>query len=238
MRNRAVRNSLVFLSLELKMLRRNKKPLNNLLQIILVYIFSVGAFFFILKHSLVNTLPFLMIISLMSSSYILGYGVYFLTWESTYFSFFMTRPILLQTFFLAKFITFIFSVIFLTLINIPLLIWLNGDFLLYFSFLIFNLGILPIIIASISFLNNERASLSKGIFFNYEGYGLWQYLIFLFEVLLPGIIYLWISKFRSMQFACIVLVSIGILGVIYFIKNPILFFKSRKYRIIYGFNRK
>jgi len=109
---------------------------------------------------------------------------------------------------------------------------------MYLSFLVFNIGLIPILIITVSLYNNERASLEKGIFFNYEGYGLWQYLIFISELVLPGIIYVVVAKIWSVSGALFVLFIIGSIGMIILMVHPSLFFIKRKYKVIKGFNQK
>jgi len=227
-----------YLYLEFMMILRNKKPLNNLYQIFLLYIFSIIAFIFTCRNPMNNSLIFFMIVSLMSSSFILGHGIFLLTWESTYFGFLMTRKISIRSFFRAKYYLFIFSALILSILNIPIILIVKSQVLVYLSFLIFNVGIIPILIISISFFNNERASLDKGIFFNYEGYGLWQYILFILELMLPGLIYIGISRIWSINGAIFSIFSFGIIGIVIFNYYPTLFFTKRKYKIILGFNQK
>jgi hypothetical protein len=234
----AMKNTFEFILLELNMILRNRKPLNNLYQILLIYLFSILVYIYFCNKAINSSLAFYMILSLMSSSFILGHGLFLLTWESTYFNFIMTRKISIQSFFAAKYYLFLMSALILSIINIPIIIVVRGNLFLYFSFLIFNIGMIPILLISVSFYNNERASLGKGVFFNYEGYGLWQYTIFVFEVMLPGIIYMGILSIWSKYGALLILILSGFIGMTIFILNPRLFFSFRKYRIIEGFNQK
>jgi hypothetical protein len=227
-----------YIQLEFNMILRNKKPLNNLYQILLIYIFSILVYIYTCNNPLKNSLVFSMIVSIMSSSFIMGHGIFLLTWESTYFCFLMTRKISIQSFFRAKLLMFILSAILFSLINIPIILIAGGNFFMYISFLMFNVGIIPIFLVSISFYNSERASLDRGIFFNYEGYGMWQYLVFIFELMLPGIIYIGISRIWTIFGALLTEFIMGILGMIFFILSPSLFFCKRKYQIILGFNQK
>ena len=226
------------MNLELRMIIRNKKPLNNLYQIFLIYVFSILIFIYVKDNPLKDSLVFFMIISLMSSSFILGHGIFLLTWESTYFSFFMTRKISIPDFFKSKLSLFILSSIMFSFINIPVIILFKWSILMYLSFLIFNVGLIPILVISVSLFNNERASLDKGIFFNYEGYGLWQYLIFISELMLPGVIYIIVTRMWSVSGALFILFFIGSLGIIILMFYPSLFFNKRKYQIIKGFIQK
>jgi hypothetical protein len=240
MQNLLSNSILDYLTLEIKMLLRNKKPLNNLFQIVVMYIFSllVYTYFQLKPSSLNNTFTFYIIVSLLSSSFIVGHGIFMLTWESTYFCFFMTRIISLRSFFQAQYILFLLSAIFLSIINVPVILIIGGDLLMYFSFFVFNIGVLPLIITAVSLFNNERASLNKGVFFNYEGYGLWQYIVFTFELSLPGIIYLSLEKAISNLYISLVLILFGIIGIVLIVNYPTLFFVSRKYKIINGYYKK
>jgi len=238
MSNRLIRSVLSYIILELRMILRNKKPLNNLYQIFLIYLFSVCVLIYAHDTPLKDSLVFLMIMSLMSSSFILGHGIFLLTWESTYFSFFMTRKISLQDFFKSKMLLFIISSIVFSFTSIPVILIFKWSLLMYLSFLIFNIGLIPILVITVSLFNNERASLEKGVFFNYEGYGLWQYLIFIAELMLPGVIYLVVSRIWSVSGALFILFFIGSLGMIILMVYPSLFFNKRKYRIIKGFIQK
>jgi hypothetical protein len=231
-------NITTLMSLELKLIIRNRKALNNFFQIIIIYI-SIALYYYFLNQKISEfLLPNLMIISLLSSVFILGHGMYLLTWESTYFGFLMTRKLSMNLFFLAKFFLFFFSSILFSIISIPLILLSKGNIFQYLTFLIFNVGVLPLIVVSVSFFNNERASLDKGIFFNYEGYGLWQYFVFIFEVMLPGLFYIFINIFWTDLYTRFVIAILGLLGMVIFLMKPKLFFESRKYKIIHGFNLK
>jgi hypothetical protein len=229
---------IILIDLEFKLIARNRKALSNFIQIIII--FMTLAIYCILNRQNISDLflPHLMIVSLLSSIFILGHGLFLLTWESTYFGFLMTRNISMRIFFLAKFFLFSLSGIVLSFISIPVILFSKGDLLQYLSFLIFNLGVLPLFVVAFSFFNNDRASLDKGIFLNYEGYGLWQYIVFLLEIMLPGLVYLFIKFFLTATYAYLMLNLIGITGIIIFILNPKLFFNTRKYKIIHGFNQK
>jgi hypothetical protein len=228
----------VLISLELKLIVRNRKALNNFIQIIIIYL-TLAVYYYFFSQTIPETsLLKLMIISLLSSIFILGHGLYLLTWESTYFGFLMTRKLSMNSFFLAKFFLFSLSGIILSIISIPLILLSKGNLFQYLSFLIFNVGVLPLIVVSVSFFNNERASLDKGIFFNYEGYGLWQYFVFLFEIMLPGLVFILLNIFWTDTYAYLLITIIGFFGIIIFLRKPILFFNHRKYKIIQGFNQR
>jgi hypothetical protein len=236
---RSITSSLFpYIYLEITMIVRNKKPLNNLFQILLLYIFSIFILILTYNKSLNTSLMFLMVLSLMNSSFVLGHGVFLLTWESTYFSFLMTHKISLQSFFRAKYVLFILSAIILSFINIPLILIVKSNIWLYLSFLVFNVGVLPLLVVVVAFFNNERADLDRSILLNYEGYGMWQYTILIFELMLPGFIYIGISSIWSVYGALFILCFLGILGIMITTFFPCLFFLNRKYQIIHGFNTK
>ena len=235
---RFMQSTAPFLLLEVKMILRNKKSLHNLYQIILMYIFMIFLLFHA-NHSISdNFLGKVLIINMMSCLFMLAHGIYLLTWESTYFSFLITRKVSFHSFFKAKYSLFALSATFLSLINIPILIFVKESLLMYFSFLIFNIGITALLVVSVSLFNNERASLDRGIFINYEGYGFWQYLVFIVEFLLPAFIYISISKIWSPDAAMIILIISGTIGIFIISYSPALFFLKRKYKIINGFNKK
>ena len=236
--NRSMQSTTTFLLLEVKMILRNKKPLHNLYQTILMYI-SVILLLLHLNNSISVPMFFnVLIVNMMSSMFILAHGIYLLTWESTYFSFLVTRKVSFHSFFKAKYSLFALSAAVLSLINIPILIFVKESLLLYLSFLVFNIGITALLVVSASLFNNERASLDRGIFINFEGYGFWQYLVFIVELMLPTFIYLSISKAWNPNAAMIIIFVFGIIGIIILSYSPSLFFLERKYKIINGFNKK
>ena len=225
------------------MLLRNKKSINNLGQIIILYIFSLLIFILKAKTSFRESIFYFIILSLMSGAFIVGHGVYLLTWESTYFNSLITKTVSLKQFFRSKFWLFSFSALFFTIFNILLLIVSdNSSFIfLYLSFLFFNVGIISPVVILVSLFNNERAALDKGIFFNYEGYGAWQYLMLFLELSIPGILYFIFSYLVSTMGAIIIIGLLGIIGIILtnFLNSLIIkLFNKRKYLIIDGFNKK
>lgn len=233
------RNSISnYIVLEFLLIVRNKKPLNNLYQILVLYISSIFLYSYSANSGLDNSFLHYLTLNLMGCSFLLGHGIYLLTWESTYFAFLMSNKITLKSFFKAKFLLFFYSIVILSIINIPIIIITGGNIIIYMSFMLFNIGIMPLIILSISFYNNERASLDRGIYLNYEGYGMWQYLLFVLELLLPVLLYQNLNKLMTPFYSLLILSLIGIIGIIFFVINPCLFFNKRKYLIINGFNKK
>ncbi len=234
------KNTWQFIILEIRMLLRNKKPKNNLFQIILGYVFLLLILFFTTKKSN-NTLSLFGIYSFLSAFFMFGHGVYLLTWESTYFDGLITKKINIKTYLLSKYHLFLYSSIISSLITILFSFLIEFDRILFLSFALLNIGVTSLIVIYFATFNNDRADLNKSIFLNYEGYGFWQYLLFIFEILLPVIIYkILIIAFDELT-AKLIISSLGIVFIFsnkFWINLIAKSFKKRKYKILSGYKSK
>lgn len=225
------KNTWPFIILEIRMLLRNKKPKNNLFQIILGYVFLLLILFFTTKKSN-NTL---IIYSFLSAVFMFGHGIYLLTWESTYFDGLITKKINIKTYLLSKYHLFLYSSIIISLITILFSFLIEFDRILFLSFALFNIGVTSLSVIYFATFNNDRSYLNKSLFFNYEGYGIWQYLLFIFEISLPVIIYkILIIPFDELT-AKLIISSLGIVFIFsnkFWINLIAKSFKNRKYKIL------
>ncbi|MBE9469060.1 MAG: hypothetical protein IMY72_12175 [Bacteroidetes bacterium] len=231
------KNTWQFIILEIKMILRNKKSKNNLFQIILCYIFAL-LIFSITPQKSNNTFFFFCGYSFLSAIFMFGHGIYLLTWESTYFDGLITKKINIRTYLLSKYHLFLYSSVILSLIAILFLFLANFDIIIFVSFSLFNIGVTSLIVIYFATFNNDRATLNKNLFFNYEGYGVWQYLLFVFEILLPVIIYkILIITFDELT-AKLIISSLGIVFICsnkFWINLIAKSFKNKKYKILSGY---
>ncbi|MFA5535278.1 MAG: DUF5687 family protein [Mariniphaga sp.] len=236
---------ITFMSLEILMMIRNKKPRQNFCQMIMVYIFLT-----IILFAGKIRLPFdpvsvnffdNFLLSALSGVFIFLHGLFLLTWESSYFEGLNAGNFDVKSFFKAKYYLLLIGTLPFSLLTALILIFLGKKVLFsYASICIFNTGCSVFIIILYSLFNNERASLNRNIFFNDEGYGMWQYFFMIILIALPGIILHLLSLFMHKYFTIISLCCFGAFSFIFqkiWISAIMKIYSKRKYKILSRFNK-
>ena len=227
-----------YLSLEINLLIRNKRPRQMMVMVPIVIIY----FMFILSNSNHPNGPFF---NLLITTTLIGigannYGQFIFTWESSYFDTLMARKNNFKNYVKAKF--YLLSALSI-LSFIPLFIFFlymqTIDPYLICSVLLFTVGINSFIILFFSSFNEGRIDLSRSSFFNYQGINGSKYLISLVFYFLPIGIF---SLFKYYFNPLVGELAIAIPGLLFialndwWIKRIILpQFQRRKYKNLDGY---
>ena len=235
-----------YIKLEINLIIRNKKPKENLYQIILIYLVMILMFMYINNNSnqiITSTSPILTIfMSIFCGVFIYLHGLFLLTWESTFFEGLNALNINMFSFLKSKFWLLLLSMVLLLFVTSMIFLFSYRNFLFpLFAVTFFNAGICIFLIIIYSLFNNERAELNKSIFLNNEGYGFWQYLFMMGLIALPTILILFLRLFFNPNNTYIILVLLGILSFLfsgYWFKTIHKIYIKRKYIILKKFNER
>jgi len=229
-----------YLSLEISLLMRNKRPrqMFTMLPLVIVYFAFMGSS----GKEFQNPIFGMLIVTLLTGMGSIIYGQFLFSWESTYFDSIMARKNNFLNYVKAKY--YLLSGL-ATVIVIPLLILFSFtkrvDIFLLIAAFFFMTGVNSFIILFFGTFNNGRLDLSSSSFFNYQGIRGNQYLSSLIFMLLPlGIYGLFNYLFNSTVGKLAILLP-GILLTFshnWWIKRMIVpQFYRRKYRNLEGFRK-
>lgn len=222
------------MSLELRLIWRNKRPR----ALMLSSIFMI-AYFVIFLGRFDQSIFIGVFVLVSTGAFMVNYGQLLFSWESGYFDFILTRNISPKVYLTSKFalliafntLSLIIMSIVLAIINIALLkdliIWylINSGFFIY----VFIWG---------TMLGPKAISVNARAMFNYEGLSAFQFLIIIPYFAFPiGTAYLLTEAFGN-ETRDLLLAAIGITGIIFYqviLKTLANRFVKRKYKISNGF---
>lgn len=228
-----------YMSLEMAMILRNKRPRNAMF---FVLFFIVYAFIFFLAYDeqerYINMLFTTMFLGLGAMSY----GQLLFSWESTYFDGVMAGKNDFLNYVRAKYyLQAILTLI--TFIPIAVLSYISGriSVLLTTALMIYLLGPNSCLTMLLATLNDGKVDLEASTFMNYQGVKGSQFIMTFFFVIIPIAICELTSLVAGETGGIIVLATLGILFVIFhkwWLKNIIVAtFMKRKYKLLEGYRK-
>jgi hypothetical protein len=225
------------LLLEIKLLIRNRRPL----QTISTYpLFPIFILINIINKDLNSFASILSILFLLGLFPIL-YGQNIFNWESTYFDGKMARKLTLCKYLYAKYYLLLIFSTFVFLIILCVFIMFNKSPLLLISMFLFVNGFLNLVILIFGTLNNSRINLNEHFFLNYQGLNTIQLILPVVILIFPALLFTIISSISSYLFTLLLFGSLGLILMIIhkiFIKRVILLvFRKRKYVNLEGYRK-
>ena len=229
--------SINYLLIEIKLLIRNRRPL----QTISIYPFLP---IFILVNIINKDLNSFTLV--FSTLFMLGlfpilYGQNIFNWESTYFDGKMARKIDLRTYLRTKYyLLLIFSTL-VFLIILGIFILFDKSPLLLISMFLFVNGILNMVVLIFGSLNCSRIILNEHFFLNYQGLNTIQLILPIVILIFPAILFSIICSISSYN---LTVTLFGLLGLILIITHKIVIkkiilplFMKRKYLNLEGYRK-
>ena len=229
-----------YLSLEILMLLRNKRPRNTML---LVPFFLVYFIFMFSREDGISSPFFTLVITTMLIGLAsVSYGQLIFSWESTYFDGIMARKNDFISYLRAK---LYLQVILTGLTFIPLAVFIaisgKPDMILVSSLLLYNLGANSFLVMMLALLNNGRVDLNESTFMNYQGVKGSQFLLGLLFVIVPLGLYKLLELLAGDTIGKIVLAGIGLAFLLshrWWLRNVIaVLFSTRRYKSMEGFRK-
>jgi hypothetical protein len=201
--------------LELKLLRRNRRPRHYFLLSLLfgtlylaIMLFDYQYFRHVLLEAVIGVFA--------SGVFALNYGQLMFAWDSTHFDGLLARRLPPRAMVGAKLLVLQVSCAVFFLIGLPLFVWLAPPLVpLHLAFLLYNAGVTSVLVLLLALGNRRRVVLSKsGGFFNYEGFSLIHWL-WVIPTTVPPVLLLY--GFRSdPSTAYLILSGLGALSLLAF----------------------
>ncbi len=227
------------IQLEIKLFRRNKRPRSSLN---FIPIFLLYGLIFYPQDIYMNMTGMLIFVGIfMTGPFLMVYGQYILSWESSYFDGILTHIDDFNRYFRAKYYIMMFSTIVCFILTLPYVYFGWQILLINTMSMLFNIGVSPVYILLMSTNNKKRLDLTQRAAFNYQGVGATQFLISFPIMLTPLLIYL---PFWAAGSPTAGIVAVGVTGLIgltlnkYFINLAVKRFMNRRYTIADGFRSK
>jgi len=229
-----------FISLEMKMIWRNKRPKNAFIMSVFFLLYG----FIIYKNPGENKpIPDFMLFFggiFMTGLFTLSYGQFFPAWHSRYFSFLMSQNIKMKEFLQAVYLllTTITGVYFLVSLGYafltPRVIWFHLVVSLY------NIGVNIYFILLMGLYSSRPIDLDKSAFFNYQGMGAQQFLV-VFPMIFAPIALFFLLKLGFGVVAALVI--IGLIGLAGILLQPLLInrfaiaYLNKKHKLISNYKK-
>ena len=152
---------------------------------------------------------------LITGMFIVQYGQLYLSWNSPYFDFFISRRDGLQKLITGKYVLFVGISLVCFIITIPYVYFGKDILLVHSAAFLFNIGINIHVIVWMALWKPKPMDLNRSSMFNYEGVGLAQFLMALPVIGLPYAIYLPVNYVADQYTALITLALVGVCGILF-----------------------
>ena len=227
-----------YLSLELKMITRNKRTRTAFMSVIFLLLYG----FIVYGNSNMAEYDFSLIFIgiLITGSFSVSYGQFTPAWHSKYFPFLMTRDFGLKNMLNAQYFLFIASTLIAFILSTVYLIY--GPRVLFFNFLsaLFNIGVTSHIVLWMGSFSSKPIDLSQSSFFNYQGTGASVWMMSFIIILGPMLYYGLLSLLLEDLWCYLIFGLTGIAGIVFHesIMNKILIrYKQKKHRMLYNYRQ-
>ncbi len=224
---------------ELKLILRNKRTK------VVVYtaaFMALYGLFFYTQEEFANRDGMLLFVSIfMTGVFMINYGQFLVSWESSYFDGILTRAYSMEDYYRSKYYLMVFGVVLMFVLTIPYVYFGIDALYRNLAAALYNIGINTAVLIFASTYNKKPIDLSRGSAFNYQGTGAAQFVIVLPLIGLPMLVYMGFAVFDAEYYGLIALGALGIIGLIfqnYFIKQTVLNFKEKKYINAAGYRQK
>ena len=174
----------------------------------------------------------------MTGIFIINYGQFMFSWQSSHFDGLLTNKISIEDFFKSKFLLFtIFSTINLIL-TIPYVYFGWRIILIHFIMYLWNLGVNTLLVLYFANRNYKRIDLTKSASFNWEGVGASQWILSIPLLISPFVIFYPLYWLGYPEAGLTILAITGLTFIItrqFWINKLVTIFKEKRYTIAEGF---
>lgn len=150
--------------------------------------------------------------------FMIQYGQLFLSWNSGYFDFFLSRKDGVRNLVRGKYLLLLSISLLCFLLSIPYVYFGWKFLLIHLATFLFNAGIMIHLITYLALWKPKPMDLNKGAMFNYEGVGAAQFLMIIPMMVAPYLVYLPFSLLFNFYAGLAALGTIGVVGIIFFNK--------------------
>ncbi len=228
-----------FISLEMKMIWRNKRPKNAFVMSVVFLLYGL----LIYKDFHDKPAPdFILLFGgiFMTGLFTISYGQFFPAWHSRYFSYMMSQNIKMKEFLQAVYLLLTTITVIYFLISLgyafitPRIIWFH------FVVTLYNIGVNIYFILLMGLFSSKAIDLDRSAFFNYQGMGAQQFLV-VFPMVFAPVVLFQVMKWGLGGIAALVI--LGLLGVIGIILQPLIINKfavaylRKKHKLIANYKK-
>lgn len=229
----------LMLATELKLILRHKRTKNALM--LSVFFLFYGLIFYN-SDIYADSFSWLLFVGIFTTGiFMINYGQFLVSWESSYFDGILTRAYPMQDYYRAKYLLLVLSALPLYLLSLPYVYYGIHAFYINTAALLYNVGINSVVLLYASTYNKKPIDLSRGSAFNYQGTSAVQFLITIPLLLVPLGIFQAFQVFDQPYWGLVFLASLGLLGLLfhrYFIRETLLNFQEKKYRNAAGYRQR
>jgi len=148
--------------------------------------------------------------------FMIQYGQLFLSWNSGYFDFFLSRQDGIKNLVKGKYLLLLAISTLCFLLSIPYVYFGWKFLLIHLATFLFNAGIMIHLIIYLALWKPKPMDLNKGAMFNYEGVGAAQFLMIIPMMIAPYAIYVPFALLFNSYVGLAALGSFGIIGILFF----------------------
>lgn len=201
---------------ELMMILRHKKSRGYLI-VSVVFLFY-GLLFYQASDAgtaLFSPFLYLFIGAFITGSFVLQYGQLLLSWNSSYFDFFMAKKGGLEALIKSKYLLFLVTMLVAYVLTLPYF-YFGWEIIVYHTAgLFYNAGIGVHLIIYMSLWKPKPMDINKGAMFNYDGVGIAQFIMIIPYILVMYAIFFLFRIFLDDYGALIALGVLGMAGLIF-----------------------
>lgn len=228
-----------WISLELKLILRNKRPRTVLF---MSGLFLLYGLFFYTQEKYTEGMPaFLLFVGdFITGIFMINYGQYLYSWQASHFDFTLTRPVSLRQFIESKYWLLNSVTLFCFLLSIPYAYFGWHIVFNHAMLTLFNMGVNIYIIINMAMWGPKKLNLTKGGSMNYEGVGAAQWVMGIPLLASPYVIYTPFAIFGKPNWGIIAIGLIGLMGIIlrpYLLSVTTRRLEKLKYSIAEGFRK-
>lgn len=224
------------LSLEVKMIARNKRPKNTALMSVLFLFYGL----LIYKDYSADTPDIILVLGGMFMTGIFGmmYGQFFPAWHGKYYSLLMSQNLKMKQVLQSAFFLMAVTNVVFYLLSLGYMYVTPKVLYIHFAVMLYNIGVNSWVIFALGLNSKSAIELNQRAMFNYQGVGATQWLMSFPVIFGPMAVFGLLSwPFGSIT-ACIIFGGIGLIGIIlhphlidYFTKA----YLKRKHKMIYNY---
>ena len=227
------------IQLEIKLFLRNKRTRSTM---VFMPIFLLYGFLFYPQDIYMKMSGMIVFVgAFMTGGFIMLYGQYMLSWESSYFDGILTHVDDFFMYYRAKYYIMVISSVAFFIVTLPYVFYGKNILFINTATFLFNIGVSSIYVMIMSTFNKKRLNLDQGSAFNYQGVSATQFLVSFPIMLGPVLIYWPFSVFGAVNAGVI---AVGLVGLVALLFNKSLTniavkrFMRNRYVIAEGFRQK
>lgn len=227
------------MNMEIKLMLRNKRPKSI---IYMAPMFLLYGFIFYPQDVYMKMGSMLIFVGIfISGGFMMTYGNYLISWESSYFDALLTKNFDFKKYFQAKFTLLASATVVSYLLTIPYVFFDTKLLYINTACFLFNLGFNLNLVLFFAMNNKKHLDLSKSATFNYQGVGVTNFIVVLPMMLLPILIYSPFGLINKPMIGLMVIAGIGLIGIVLYKplqKLIINRFYKKKYDMAEGFRQR